>query len=112
MEYLLENRPWGCFKQFTKNQKSTVKLICIKKDGILSKQKHKKRDEFWVVLDNGIKIEIGDKVFYPKKGEDFFIPKNTIHRLSSKTGGRILEISFGEFEEKDIERIEDKYNRK
>ena len=44
-------------------------------------------------------------------GKKYFIPKNTLHRLSAVKKARILEISFGKFDEKDIERIEDKYNR-
>jgi len=48
---------------------------------------------------------------FPKKGEEMFIPRNTLHRLSSKKGGRVLEIAFGKFDENDIERVEDVYGR-
>ena len=44
-----------------------------------------------------------------------FIPifRGQKHRLiGNETGGRVLEISFGKFDEKDIERFEDNYGRK
>ncbi|RME55024.1 cupin domain-containing protein [Candidatus Woesearchaeota archaeon] len=108
---VLDNRPWGSFKQYTLNERSTVKILTINANGKLSKQVHKKRDELWVILDKGIIVEIDDKKIKAKPGDEFFIPKNTTHRLSSKTGGRVLEISFGKFDENDIERIEDVYGR-
>jgi len=46
-----------------------------------------------------------------KKGEIIFIPKQTKHRLSSETNTRILEISFGKFDETDITRYEDDFGR-
>jgi mannose-6-phosphate isomerase-like protein (cupin superfamily) len=41
--------------RYTLNTKSTVKILTIEKGKELSLQSHKKRDEFWVVLDEGIK---------------------------------------------------------
>ena len=48
-----------------------------------------------------------------KAGDEIVVPRKTEHRLSS-TGkiGRILEVSFGHFDEKDIERLDDVYGRK
>jgi hypothetical protein len=48
----------------------------------------------------------------PRVGERVFIPRGTVHRLS--TAGeevRILEISFGEFDEEDIVRLDAVYGR-
>ena len=48
----------------------------------------------------------------PRGGEKVFIPRVTVHRLS--TAGeevRILEISFGEFDEEDIVRLDAVYGR-
>lgn len=108
----LEIRPWGNFKQFAYNEKCTVKIITVKEGQILSKQRHKNRDELWVVIDMGLKVELDDKVIEPRIGDEIVIPRNTMHRLSSMKGdGRILEISFGEFDEADIERFDDIYGR-
>jgi len=111
-ELVHDIRPWGHFTQFTSNEVSTVKIIYVDANGILSKQRHRLREEMWVMLDEGMKVEIDDKVILPKKGEHCLIPRDSIHRLSSEMGGRVLEISFGHFDENDIERLEDAYDRK
>jgi len=55
MDTYIEKRSWGEFARYTLNTKSTVKILTIEKGKELSLQSHKKRDEFWVVLDEGIK---------------------------------------------------------
>ncbi|MBI4447504.1 phosphomannose isomerase type II C-terminal cupin domain [Candidatus Woesearchaeota archaeon] len=105
------NKPWGKFEQFALNEQTTVKILTLNPKGILSKQSHEKREELWVMLDDGLKVELDQKVLQPKKGEKIFIPKKVKHRLSSEKGGRVLEISFGEFDEEDITRHEDVYGR-
>ncbi len=106
-------KPWGRFEQYTHNLPSTVKVITVQPDGALSLQYHHRRDELWVVLDAGARIELGDEVLNPKAGDKVFIPRTTSHRLSAVEGGsvRILEVSFGEFDEGDIVRLEDVYGR-
>jgi mannose-6-phosphate isomerase len=46
-------------------------------------------------------------------GEKIFIPRGTVHRLYTEGENevRILEISFGEFDEEDIVRLDDVYGR-
>ncbi len=106
-------KPWGRFEQYTHNLPCTVKIITVVPGGALSRQYHKKRDELWVVLDEGACVELDGEVHYPEVEEKLFIPRETIHRLSSvgEERLRILEISFGEFEEDDIVRLEDIYGR-
>jgi len=104
-------RPWGYFKQFILNKKSTVKIISIKPHEELSLQKHKRRREMWYFLTSG-KVQIGERRFNVKKGEIVNIPKNTPHRIfADENNVEFLEISFGEFDEKDEIRLEDKYGR-
>jgi len=106
-------KPWGKFEQYTHNQKSTVKIITVNPGEMLSSQYHFKRDELWVALDSGARVELGDQTVYPERGEKIFIPRRTTHRLCAVGGNpiRILEISFGEFDEEDIVRLEDAYGR-
>ncbi|MDQ3833792.1 MAG: phosphomannose isomerase type II C-terminal cupin domain [Actinomycetota bacterium] len=106
-------KPWGRFEQYTHNILSTVKIITVDPGGTLSLQYHHHRDELWVVLDPGVKVELGEKVLHPEVGEKLFIPRETAHRLSceGERPVRILEVSFGEFDEDDIVRLEDAYGR-
>ena len=105
-------KPWGRFEQYTHNLPSTVKVITVQQGGALSLQYHHQRDELWVVLDAGARIELGDAVLYPRVGDKVFIPRTTTHRLSAGGGPvRILEVSFGEFDENDIVRLDDVYGR-
>ena len=105
-------KPWGSFTQFTQNEKTTVKIIEVKKGGVLSLQSHKKRDELWVALDAGLEFEIAGKKTKAVIGKPFFVPRKTRHRVHALRTARFLEISFGFFDEKDILRFEDKYGRK
>ncbi len=107
-------KPWGKFQQYTHNVLSTVKVITVQPDGVLSLQYHRGRDELWVILDAGAQVEVGENVMRPKAGEEVFIPRSTAHRLSAVGNApvRILEVSFGDFDEDDIVRLDDVYGRK
>ena len=106
-------KPWGRFEQYAHNVPCTVKIITVDPGGILSSQYHHHRDELWVVLDPGAKVELGDEDLSPVPGEKLYIPRGTVHRLScvGEQPVRILEVSFGEFAEDDIVRLEDVYGR-
>ncbi|MDP8948711.1 MAG: phosphomannose isomerase type II C-terminal cupin domain [Actinomycetota bacterium] len=107
-------KPWGHFEQYTHNLRCTVKIITVSAGGTLSRQYHQKRDELWVILDRGARVELDGEVLYPEVEEKLFIPRGTVHRLSASAGEgevRVLEICFGEFDEEDIVRLEDVYGR-
>ena len=109
---LLDKRPWGFFKQYAHNQQCTVKIITVTEGGVLSSQSHQNRDELWVVLDEGLKVELDGKAIYPKPGDEIVIPKKAVHRMSCQKGAcRVMEVSFGFFDENDIERYDDIYGR-
>lgn len=107
------DKPWGRFEQYTHNLPSTVKIITVAPGGTLSRQYHHRRDELWVILDKGAQVQLGEEVLEPETGEKIFIPRETVHRLSAagEREVRILEISFGEFDEEDIVRLDDVYGR-
>lgn len=105
-------KPWGSFKQFALNKKCTVKILEVNPGEELSLQSHKKRRERWYFLANGI-AQIGSKKKKVKQGEVIKIDKNIPHRLiAGKNKVEVLEISFGNFDERDEIRFEDKYDRK
>lgn len=112
MKINFTKKPWGGFETFTKNEKSTVKILIIKPGQMISLQKHNNRKEFWKILENSAKVTIGKKIVKLKKGDTIAIKKNTFHRIEALSKEvRVLEISFGKFDEKDIIRYEDKYGR-
>lgn len=105
-------RPWGRFRRFTKNTPSTVKILEIKPNEILSLQSHKNRSEFWHVIDGNGYFEVAEEKNEVKKGDEKYIPVGVKHRMSSGNFGmKVLEISFGDFEEEDETKYEDKYGR-
>ncbi len=107
------DKPWGRFEQYTHNLPCTVKIITVEPGGTLSRQYHHHRDELWVILDPGARVELGDKMLSPAPEEKLYIPRETVHRLScaGERAVRVLEVSFGEFDEDDIVRLEDVYGR-
>ena len=113
MMKLVVKKPWGKFIQYTHNEKTTVKIIEVRTSGILSLQSHKKRKEFWVILEGNPVVTVGSMKMKLKKGDEVEIAKGKKHRIANngKALVRFLEISFGSFDEKDIKRYEDKYGR-
>lgn len=113
LEIVSEERQWGSFTQFAHNQVCNVKILHVYDEQRLSLQKHFKRIELWVALDDGLTVELNGEIKMLKKGESFFIPIEGEHRLSApEKGGRVLEIAFGEnFDENDEIRLEDDYGR-
>ena len=113
-DILSENRPWGRFERYTLNEPSTVKLIYVEGGKRLSLQYHHNRSEFWKVVKGPVKVKAGNDVKVMQTGDIITIPKKTVHRLIGLKGQSqaiILEISFGRFDESDIVRLEDDYQR-
>ncbi len=112
-EILFIHKPWGNFKQYTHNQLSTVKILTVNPNVRLSLQSHTKREELWIILDEGVSVEIDGNITTPKLAEEVLVPLGAKHRLigaPDKTC-RVLEISFGQFDEEDIIRYEDDFGR-
>ncbi len=110
--YEKEIRPWGNFERFTLNEKSTVKIITVNPGSQLSLQQHAHRDEEWLVLQGQGSVTVGEQVTEVKPGDNFFVVRGTNHRVSGGPEGLLfLEIALGDFDEKDITRIEDDYGR-
>lgn len=111
-EVIEDRRPWGRFRQYTRDEPSTVKLITVSAGQTLSLQRHAHRDELWIVLDGGLRITVGTDEVEAAAGDEFWIPRGTVHRVGAgATTGRFVEVAFGAFDESDIERLEDRYGR-
>jgi len=108
----VEQRPWGEFEQFTHGECTTVKILTVNPQEALSLQYHRHREEFWKVLSGSALITVGEVTYKANAGGEFFIAKGKKHRIKTgKHSVKVLEISFGNFDEKDIVRLEDKYKR-
>lgn len=112
-EIITSERPWGRFQQFTTNESTTVKIITVDPGERLSLQTHRLRAEFWQVLDGPLVVTVGDESWSAEAGERVWVPRGAVHRLGNpgSAPARVLEISFGEFVEDDIHRLEDDYRR-
>ena len=78
----------------------------------MSLQRHKKRNEHWIVVSGTATVMINDKTFSLDKNESFSIKAGDIHRLSNNTDEAliIIEAQVGEYTgEDDIERLEDDF---
>jgi len=112
MKTLIVKKPWGQFDQFTLNEQTTVKILSVNKGNSLSLQYHKNRSEFWRVIFGHPFITIGENSQIANPGEEFIIDKSQSHRLEAPSDNvQILEVAYGDFDENDIIRTEDKYGR-
>lgn len=105
-------RPWGEFRQLTHNSSSTVKVHRIKPGEETSWQSHTKRSEFWHIVEGGGMVLVEDKKYNVTPGDEHDAPIGAKHRWIAGPSGMVLvEVAFGDFDEEDIIRYEDKYGR-
>jgi mannose-6-phosphate isomerase len=111
-EVLTEQRPWGLFERYSLNEPTTVKLITVEANKRLSLQYHNMRDEFWKIIKGPVEVRIEDKTKVLETGDSILITRKTVHRLGAQDEPAIvLEISYGQFDEADIVRLEDDHSR-
>jgi mannose-6-phosphate isomerase len=112
MNVYSEMRPWGRFEKFNENTPCTVKLLYINQGSRLSLQYHNKRNELWRIIKGKALVQVQAKELHLHEGEDIAIPTGAKHRVTAEDSDCvILELSFGEFDESDIVRVEDDYKR-
>jgi mannose-1-phosphate guanylyltransferase/mannose-1-phosphate guanylyltransferase/mannose-6-phosphate isomerase len=112
IDHIVDKRPWGQFERFTLNEKSTVKIITVLSGEAFSLQYHKNRNEFWYIISGRGTVTLGEEIIKAEAGDKFDIPSGVNHRLEAQEDVKFLEIAFGDFNEDDIVRLEDKYGRK
>lgn len=115
LEHEIYNRPWGFYKTTFINEYSQSKIIKVNPNGILSLQEHKRREEYWVVI-NGIgEVTVGESIKNVESGDFIYIPKGCKHRLKNMSDSEslmIAEVQLGDyFGEDDIIRYNDFYGR-
>lgn len=109
----LVERPWGSFKQYAFNEGCTVSLMTVSPGQRLSLQSHTGRAELWVVLDDGAVVQVGETEQEHRAGDEVWISANEKHRLSCRgpNSVRVLEVAFGNWQQNDITRYADDFNR-
>jgi mannose-6-phosphate isomerase-like protein (cupin superfamily) len=106
-------RPWGKFRVFPHENAGSLKIITVNPGASLSLQYHRKRAEFWIALDEGLEITVGERTWRPRRNEEIYIPREAAHRLrcAGPEPARVMEIWLGDSAEDDIVRLADDYGR-
>ena len=74
-------RQWGSYRVLTRGKGWAIKTLCFNPNSSLSLQKHKFREEAWIILSGeGLFWKEGlDQCIPVKQGACFNIPKNHLH---------------------------------
>ncbi len=115
LDYEIFPRPWGFYKSTLLAEHVQSKIITVFPQGELSLQKHRRREEHWIIIKGEGKIVLEETILSVEQGRYIYIPKGCKHKVinSSKTENLIFaEVQLGDyFGEDDIIRYEDKYGR-
>jgi mannose-6-phosphate isomerase len=104
---MILEKSWGLIKEYALNQVCTVKIIVLSAGQSTSLHRHRLRDDMWIILDAGLEVQVGDKVYHPTEGDEFVIKAGTEHKITAgNTAGRVLEIDFGFTTEDDVSYLE------
>lgn len=112
----LSPRPWGGFRNLYSEPGVHMKTLHVSAGKKLSLQWHRYRQELWLLLSGDAQVTVGPDIGSLEEiemeiGVVYRIPQGSLHRLGSRGGASVAEISFGEFDEEDIVRIADDYGR-
>jgi len=111
---LTEHRPWGSFTILADEPDHKVKRIEVKPKARLSLQRHRQRQEHWLIVAGEATVTLDDKILTLTKGESVDIARGQVHRVENKGKDKLvfIEVQLGDyFGEDDIERLEDDYGR-
>lgn len=108
-------RPWGYYESIDAGERFQVKRLMVKPGAALSLQLHRKRAEHWVVVSGTARVTRGEEILDLQENQSTYIPVGTKHRLENAGDEPLLiiEVQSGSYlGEDDIERFEDRYNRR
>ena len=115
LEHEIFSRPWGFYKTTVLNEMFQSKVLHVMPGQALSLQRHRRREEYWTVVNGTGEIRLDGSVRPAFPGGTFYIPRGCLHQATntSETETLILaEVQLGDyFGEDDIERLEDRYGR-
>ncbi len=108
-----DDRPWGRWEEYLNEDGYRVKRIIVHPGQRLSLQRHKLREEHWVVAKGeGLFHLDGDERTVSVK-DSVYIPVGGVHRITNPGNENliIIETQLGICDEDDIERLQDDYGR-
>ncbi len=111
----LVQRPWGSYEVLLEEPGYKLKRIIVNPKNRLSLQRHKHRNEHWVLISGRARITIEDKISYLNENKSTYIKAGQRHRLENDTNKIliIIETQVGAYTgEDDIERLEDDFRRR
>jgi len=114
IEKEIVKKPWGEYETHQCDEIDAVKLLSYNEGHRTSLQMHTKRDELLRIVSGVMKIQIEDVDIIcdsSVRGGWIFIPRNMKHRATALEFSKVLEVMIGEYDEDDIIRYEDDYNR-
>jgi mannose-6-phosphate isomerase len=109
-----EERPWGTYEVLHEAPQFLVKQITVTPGHRLSYQRHRKRNEHWVIVSGTGFATIADEDRRLGPGVVVQVPVGTAHRVTNDGSENLtfVEVQTGSyFGEDDIERLEDDYGR-
>jgi len=108
------DKPWGYEIRWAVTGRYLGKIIHVKKGEALSLQYHERKDEWLLVSEGAVDIEMGglegtlEKVRM-REGDSVHLPPRTRHRITAVEDADIFEVSTPEID--DVVRLEDRYGR-
>jgi len=107
-------RPWGSWEVLDHGWSYVVKRLVVQPGQRLSLQRHRGRQEHWVVVEGIAKVTVDGEERTVGENESVFIPLRAWHRLENPgvTPLTVIEVGYGDdLREDDIERKDDIYGR-
>ncbi len=109
-----DTRPWGDWRVIDVGPGYVVKRITVRPEQSLSLQRHRHRDEHWLVVTGTAQIVRGGETFRLDAGGTARIAREEVHRVTNPGAVDVvfIEVQLGTLlSEDDIERLDDVYGR-
>jgi len=109
-----DTRPWGTWLVIDVGPGHVVKRITVRPGQRLSLQRHRHREEHWIVVAGTAQVVRGDESFMLEVGGTTRIPLGAKHRIANPgtVDLEFIEVQLGALlAEDDIERFDDAYGR-
>ena len=108
------DKPWGYEIRWAVTGRYLGKILHVNKGEALSLQYHEVKDEWLLVSEGAVDIEIGGldgelSKLRMSEGDSVHLPPRTRHRITAVEDADIFEVSTPEID--DVVRLEDRYGR-